>query len=776
MAPSTRDRLGNLPLDMTSFVGRRREVTEGRRLLAVSRLVTLTGIGGVGKTRLALRVAADSRRAFDDGVWLVEFGEQSDPELVPDIVAATLGLRDQVAHSPLQTLLDFLDDRQILLVLDNCEHLVDAVAKLAETLLRACPQLRILATSREPLTIGGEAAFRVPPMSAPDPRAARRGVAQYEAVTLFVERAGAAVPGFELTDDNRATVAQICRRLDGLPLPIELAAARLRAMSPAQILDRLTDRYRLLVAGTRGAPTRQQTLRMCIDWSHDLCTETERGLWRRLSVFARGFELDAAEGIAAGDLTPDDLLDVIASLVDKSILIREEPDGVVRYRLLETLRDYGLERLEESDEGADLRRRHRDWYEQLIDRADVDWIGPNQQAWILRISREGANLRAVLKYCIAEPGSAEHALTLSNALFQFWVARGALSEGRYWFDRSLDAQGGVPTKARVEALCANAVLAGNQGDAAAGLALVDEAHRAAATLDDPDSDTLVTHAAGHLAMFDGDPKTTVEVLGNILDTVRAGEDRVRHLSTLLGLAMAHALLDDVAAAVEYADEVLSITAPRDEAVYRAYALSSLGIALWQQEPARARAELEQGLRLTVRMDDPLCSAICVEVLAWIAVDANQPQRAAVLLGGAQSLWRAAGVQGVVIPGLPIHHDNCERHARRALGARSFDAAFARGTGLGLDEIVAFALEEQAPPRADATQGRAATDLTPREQEVADLVARGLTNRAIAEQLVISQRTAQGHVEHVLSKLGFTSRTQIAAWVIERAAKPADPPS
>ncbi|MFC9788084.1 ATP-binding protein [Rhodococcus sp. NPDC127528] len=771
-----RSKVGNLPLDLTSFVGRRHEVSEARRLLAGSRLVTLTGIGGVGKTRLALKVAAESRRAFDDGVWLVELGEQLDPQLVPDIVAAALGLRDQVAHSPMQTLLDFVDDRQLLLVLDNCEHLVDAVAKLAESLLRACPQLRILATSRESLAIGGESTFRVPPMSAPeaDLPAAGRGVAQYESVTLFVERATAAVPGFALTDDNRETVAQICHQLDGLPLPIELAAARLRAMSPDQILERLTDRYRLLVAGTRGAPTRQQTLRMCIDWSHDLCTETERGLWRRLSVFAGGFELDGAEGVAAGDLTPDDLLDVIASLVDKSILIREEPDGVVRYRLLETLRDYGLERLDDTGEGAELRQRHRDWYEQLIARAVADWLGPNQQAWLLRVWRERTNVRNVLEYCVTEPGAGEHGLRLANALYVFWLTRGALFEGRRWFDRTLAAQGGEPTRARVEALCSNSVLACNHGDPVTGLALVEEAQLAAAELGDHDADTLVTHTAGHLAIYNGDPQTTIEYLTDILDAVRAGANRLRHLSTLLGLAMAHALLGHTAQAVEYAEEVVAITETREETVYRAYALSSIGIALWQQDPERARTELERGLRLTGVIDDLLCSAICVEVLAWIAVDAHQPQRAATLLGGSRSLWMAAGTQGVVIPGLRTHHDTSERHTRRSLGARSFDSAFARGSRLTLEEIVAFALEEQAP-RAEATTGRAATDLTPREQEVAALVAQGLTNRAIAEQLVISQRTAQGHVEHVLTKLGFTSRTQIAAWVTERAAQNPDPP-
>ncbi|MFC4605933.1 ATP-binding protein [Rhodococcus kronopolitis] len=772
MASSVRGRVGNLPLDLTSFVGRRREVTEARRLLALSRLVTLTGIGGVGKTRLALRVATEAQRAFEDGVWLVELGEQRDPELVPDIVAAALGIRENSVLSPLQLITDLVGEQKVLLVLDNCEHLVDAVAKLAETLLRTCPELRILATSREPLLIGGETTLRVQPMTAPDPdrTGSAAGLAQYEAVTLFVERATAAVPGFELTEDNQATIARICHKLDGLPLPLELAAARLRAMSADQILDRLNDRYRLLTAGSRGAPSRQQTLRMCIDWSHDLCTETERRLWRRLAVFTHGFELDGAEGVAAGDLTPDDLLDLVASLVDKSILIREEPDGVVRYRLLETIREYGLERLADAGEKDDLRRRHRDWYAGLTARAEAEWIGPAQPEWITRLDREQANLRDALEYCIAEPGEAEAGLRITNAVYLFWLSRGLLGEGRRWLDRTLEAQGGAPTLDRVKALCAAAVLAGNQGDIVTGTEMVDRAREAAAALDSPEADTLVEHAAGHLAIYNGDPERAVRFLDGILETVRGEEDRLRHVSTLLGIAMAAALLGDTARATEAAEEVLAITELHQESVYRSYALYTLGLALWQQDPSQARPLLEQGLRLSGVVDDLLGAAVCVETIAWIAADAHQFQPATVLLGGAQVLWQAAGNPGVMIPELRDFHDECEQRARGALGQRAFEAALRQGAGLTLDEIVAFAVGDEPPP-AEATTRHPAAELTPREQEVADLVARGLTNRAIADQLVISQRTVQGHVEHVLSKLGFTSRAQIAAWVVEQSHDP-----
>ncbi|GAB2645441.1 LuxR family transcriptional regulator [Prescottella soli] len=771
MASAVRGKVGNLPLDLTSFVGRRREVTETRRLLAASRLVTLTGIGGVGKTRLALRVAAESRRAFNDGVWLVEFGERRDPRLVAETVAATLGLRERAAVPTMQILTEFLGPRNLLLVLDNCEHLIDDVAKLAETLLRTSPDLRILATSREPLAISGETVMRVPPLTfpVPDGSTSVKSLAQYEAVNLFAERAAAATPGFEITDDNRESVVAICTKLDGLPLPIELAAARLRAMSVDQVLARLTDRFRLLTGGTRGGPDRQQTLRMSIDWSHDLCTATEQELWRRLSVFPHGFELDAAEAIVADGLTPPDLLDLVTSLVDKSILICEEHAGIVRYRLLETLRDYGLERLREADEYTGLHRRHRDWYQELVHRAESEWIGPNQPVWFARIGRERSNLRDALEYCVTNPGEAENGLRIANALFLFWISRGLLTEGRLWIDRALAAHGGQPTPERAKALAAATLLAANQGDIEAGSSLIGEAYDIAAQLDDPETDIQVAHAAGHLEIYAGDLPEAMLILGGILDTVRARDDRLRHITTLLGLAMASAALGEPTKASEYTDEVLAITESHGESIYRAYALCSRGLAIWQHDPDAARPLFEQALQLSAGVDDLLGAAICVEALAWKAAMKASYQRAGILLGSARTLWLAVGNQGVTIPALRENHDDTEDRVRRALGDRGFDAAVRQGSALALDEAVTFAIDDRLPQ--EATSERSATDLTPREEEVAGLVAQGLTNKAIADQLVISQRTVQGHVEHVLAKLGFNSRTQIAAWVVEHGRKP-----
>ncbi|MDG3012937.1 hypothetical protein G4X40_22645, partial [Rhodococcus sp. D2-41] len=371
MPLATEGMLGNLPAELTLFVGRRREASEVRGLLSGSRLVTLTGIGGVGKTRLSVHVAQEVGRAFDDGVWMVELGKVREPELVPEAVASALRLRGQAAQSPMELLVDFVGSRNLLLVLDNCEHVIDAAAGLAEVLLKSAPRLRVLATSREPLGIGGETVVAVPPLSVPDPAVSSsvRAMLRCDAVGLFVERARSAVPGFELTEASKGTVATICQRLEGLPLPIELTAARLRAMSVEQILERLTDRYRLLTRGSRGAPSRQQTLRQCVDWSYDLLSVRERELWARLSVFAGGFELEAAEQICGDGHGPGDVLDLVSSLVDKSILIREDIGGAIRYRMLETLREYGRERLRGGGGELGVRRAHRDWFERLALRA-----------------------------------------------------------------------------------------------------------------------------------------------------------------------------------------------------------------------------------------------------------------------------------------------------------------------------------------------------------------------------------------------------------------------
>ncbi|MCA1004150.1 LuxR C-terminal-related transcriptional regulator [Rhodococcus hoagii] len=776
-------RLGNLPSTLTTFVGRRREVTGAKRLLAESRLVTLIGIGGVGKTRLALRVAEDVRRDFPDGVWFVELADLHDPGLVPDTVAAVFGLHDQAAQSPAHLLIDHLAGRNVLLVLDNCEHLLDAAAKLVDELLRECPRVRIMATSRESLGVGGEAVLRVPPLPVPDPDQppSLEALPRYESVTMFEERARAAVPDFAVTEDNRETVARICHRLDGLPLPIELAAARLRALSLEQILDRLTDRYRILTAGSRVAPTRLQTLRLSVDWSYELCTQEEQRLWSRLAVFSGGFELDAVEGICADEPGASGMLDLVASLVDKSILTVEKTSTSVRYGMLETLRDYGQERLAEAGECRQFRSRHRDWYLGLAEHAEAHWIGPRQPETIARLTREWGNLRDALEFSLAEPGEGERAIRTVNALYPFCLCRGMIGEGRLWFARALAASDSGPGRARISALCLASQFAGMQEDFTAGAELVDEAGHLAAQVGDPVVDALVAHARGRQALYRGELAEAIGLFEQAVPQLRSLPDPHRLIWALQALGLAAGMDSDVGLAVACHEEVLAITRARGEVEYRARAMFLLGLTLWRQgDHERSSARLAEALGLAVQVDDRFAGAGCIESLAWAAADARDGERATVLSGAAESLRQTMGVPAVLTPTMSRFHEECRRQCRGLLGDRAFEGALARGAALEFTDAVDYALgrgdasgltrrEMDAPtaPMRIVVPAEESPALTRREQQVADLVAKGMTNREIAETLVISQRTAEGHVERVLAKLGFGSRTQIAAWVAEQ---------
>ncbi|SEB64274.1 protein kinase domain-containing protein [Rhodococcus koreensis] len=758
---------GNLPVELTSFIGRRKELAEAKKRLSESHLVTLTGIGGVGKTRLALRTATTVQRGFADGVWLVELGDLSDETLLIDVVAVALGLREQSSRPMDEVLLEFLAPRELLLVLDNCERLVNAVASLAERLLRSSPGLRILATSRESLGIGGEMTLRVPPLVVPDPdQPSLRGLPQYDSVSLFTERATATVPTFTLTDDNKTTVALICQRLDGLPLPIELAAARLRAMSAEQILHRLTDRYALLTRGNRSAPMRQQTLRWCIDWSHDLCTPQEQLVWARLSVFAGSFELDAAEQICGIDLAPDELLDALASLVDKSILIREEHGTVVRFRLLDTLREYAAEKAEQHSDRSELLRRHRDWYLQLALDAETEWISPRQLEWIARLQREQPNLREALDFCLVDDPI--KGLRMSAALFLFWNSRGLLGEGRRWLDQLLSRDSGHPTIERIRALCADSVLAEIQHDLETGAARVAEARTLANQSANPVANALIVHAEGLLALFSGALTDACLRLEKALELFSRLGDHALQIGILDELGLAYEQLGRWDKAIACHSQLLVTTEALGDSVYRSYALRAMAVAVWKQgDRARSLRLLEQALQLTRQVDDPLTAALCLEAMAWVAGEDRDPKGAVVLMGAAESLRESVGSSKVLFTHLREFHDDCIRATRQALGMHGFDAAYQEGKSLDFAGAASYALDEGVPGTPPVAAAGPSAQLTKREREVAALVAEGLTNRAIATRLVISPRTAQGHVEHVLAKLGFTSRAQIAAWVVDQ---------
>ncbi|MFE7423678.1 protein kinase [Rhodococcus sp. NPDC057529] len=768
LIPPGTQNLGHIPLELTSFVGRRRELAAAKNLLSSSRLVTLIGMGGVGKTRLALRLASDNQQKFADGVCLVELGKLQDATLVDGTVAAELGIRNQSAAPPLHQIVGHLLNKDLLLVLDNCEHLVNAVATLAEALLRRCPGLKILATSREPLGCAGEQILRVPPMTVPDSdrHSSLRVLPSYESVTLFVERASAAVPGFELSEDNYSAVAQICRRLDGLPLPIELAAVRLRAMTPQQVLERLTDRYRLLTVGSRVAPSRQQTLQLCIDWSYDLCTPSEQLAWARVAVFAGSFELDAAEAICRDDDSPVGLLDILAQLVDKSILIREESGRVVRYRLLDTLREYGLGKLQGSGEYTELRRRHRDWYEKLVMQAENEWISSRQLEWITRLERERPNLHEALRLCLNEPGEVRAGQRIAASLFPLWVCRGLLSEGRSWFDRVLATDDTPPpTAERAKALCSSSILAGLQDDFPAAHAQLAEGLEIIECLHDDSVSALAEHAAGAIALYSGDSSTAVARSEAAVNAASNLGYEFCQAGALTVMGVGYVLLGDPAQAAHCHEEMLAITEARGELVYRGRSSLAGGWAMWRKgDTEQAKNLLESGLLLSSRADDTVGLTRSLQVLAWIEADQHHAERAAVLLGANAGRCHDIGGPAVGFLGKLTYHKECENLTRKSLGESRFRTYFERGSKLNLREATAYALDKKSA--ATPTQSTGEPSLTRREHQVAELVAEGLTNRAIATRLVISQRTVQGHVEHILAKLGFTSRTQIAAWVLQ----------
>lgn len=688
-AVSVRRPIGNLPSELTSFVGRRTELSAVNHMLSTSRLVTLTGIGGVGKTRLALRAATETAADFADGVWLVELDDLRDESLLIDVVAASLGLRDESGRPLRELLIEHLLMQNQLLVLDNCEQVVDAVAELTETLLRACPGLRVLATSREALGIGGEAVLRLTPLAFPgaDSQTTLGGLPGFDAVALFAERAATAAPGFELTDDNKTTVARICSKIDGLPLAIELAAARLRVISPEQILARLSDRYALLTRGSRGAPARQQTLSWSVGWSYDLCTPAEQQLWVRLSVFAGSFDLDAAEEMCDGDLAPEDVLDLLSGLVDKSILTRADKGDTVRYRLLETLRDYGRKQIAQTDECPQLLRRHANWYRRMVSHAAADWFSPRQVEWMKRLDAEALNIRAALEFSLSD--SPPTALDIAGTLHPFGIARGALSETRRWLDRALAATSSEPTADRIRALYGATIVCGLQGDLPEARARAAEGQSLVEQMADPEAHGIIGIAVGFTALLSGDLETACAGLEDALGVLQEPALRV---AAMLMMGWGLEFAGRIGPALIWQEEAFALAESCGESVHRGIALWSLGVAWWRHgNPDRAEQLLKDAVRGAHLVEDPRQAAAGLEGLAWIAAEKGDHRRAAALMAAADTLGRTVGVSPVVLPHLLIFHEECERCASEALGAEEFEAARQEGRSLQFDDAISYAL-------------------------------------------------------------------------------------
>lgn len=761
----------SLPAELTAFVGRRHDRAEVRRLLSESRLVTLTGLGGVGKTRLALQVASDLQRAAPDGVWFVPLAELSDPGLIADAIAAVLGIHDRSGQFGVIRLAEYLRPREVLLVLDNCEHLIDDCAVLADTLLRTCPRLRIMATSREAMRIAGETVLPVAPLSVP-PAAHQGALNEYESVRLFVDRASQVIPGFSVDEENRAAVLGICEHLEGIPLALELAAVRLRAMSPSELLEGLRDHWLLLDIGNRSAPERHRTMSACIEWSSTLCSAAERDLWARLAVFAGGFEMDAIQYVGADldtSATKDSIARLVQSLVDKSILTIALRDGRARYRMHEVLRQFGVKRLESAGSLKKSRRAHRDFYADLLARVDEDWMSSRQVDWLRRVRAEEANLRVALEFCCTEPGEGGPGLELASRLRKYALAYGALSEVRGWLHRLLPL---VPEHSlvRFRGLRAACGLAAMQRDRQAAESLLAEARELASEIGSP-AIALVDQTTGWHQMLLGDFTESLDNLERALEGLQL-DGNLREIAETRGvLAMTYLVAGDLERATAGHQACIDICQAAGESWYRSFSLLGLGLVGWSGGGDRSRAVELVGLSLELkrRMDDRFGVAMCLEALAWMHAG-EDPSRSARLLGAADALWTPMATSLEAIPGLfPIRQDS-EKSAREALGSERFSQTYAEGGEMGLPSAIAYALQEKpvpaGPTRPESRGGPAV--LTKREHEIAELLAAGLTNEGIASKLVISRRTVDTHVEHILVKLGFTSRTQVAVWVSERS--------
>lgn len=771
-------RVGNLPHEVTSFVGRHRELADVQSLLSTSRLLTLVGPGGVGKTRLALRAADRMQREFPDGVWLVELDHVRDPVMVGPTLVGVLGLQERARISPGELLVTRLSRWKALVVLDNCEHVLPEVAKLIE-LLRGARHVRILVTSREALGVQDEIIVQVSPLQLPTTARAMSldELAGYDAVALFLDRAEAVVPDFELTESNRVAIGEICAGLDGLPLAIELAAAWLPVLSPGQIRDRLGDRLALLTRGPRSAATRRQTLHQCISWSHDLCSPPGRRLWARLSVFTGSFDAAAAEAVCRDEQLPGaDVAKLLVCLVDQSVLIRQEHAIGLRYRMLDSLRAYGLDRLRDAGEDVTFRRRHRDWYRSLTGRANADWISPQLAEWLARLDAELPNLRAALEFSLTEPDGTHDALCMLSDTILYWRMRGRHGEVRHWLDQAL-APEGEPTADRLKALWTGMTAAASMGDVAASAAYDRGLREVAGQRGDAYSRAVVAFADALLAIAHGDLAVAAVHAKEGFSTFRAEGDVLWEAMILTSLVLTLVLLGDTAGAATHHEIMVELCRARGQSWPSGFTALSLGIGLWKE------GDLESAARMTAEAlprlrPSTLNTCWCLEVMAWIAAAGGRLERAAVLLGAAEALAEAMGTRAAMWPELLTYHEQVEQETRRALGERRFRKAFARGESLPLDDAIAYALDDRGGDNIDDSDGRGdgtadlprpahpgVAVLTRREREVATLIAEGLSNKDIAARLVISPRTAEGHVLRIMTKLGCSSRTQLAALII-----------
>ena len=773
-----------------------------RDKLAQQRLVTLTGTGGVGKTRLAIEVAAGLRSRFEDGVYLIELASLAEPQLVAQAIAAPLGVRADARQPLEQSLVSALRPRHVLFLLDNCEHLVEACASVVHTLLAACPHVHVLATSRQPLRIAGEWTWRVGALPVPDDVTAHASpdqLLEYAAVRLFVDRASA-IAGFALTPDVAESVARVCQRLEGIPLALELAAARVPALGVAELAGRLDDALRLLVDGSRTAPARHQTLQATIDWSYGLLSSVERVLLDRLSVFAGGFTCDAAEAVATDAAADPRTLTLLGRLVDRSLVnVETTRDGSVRYRLQEVVRQYGQTRLARRHELDAVQAHHAAYFRDLVQQAEPNVLRGDRERWQDRLELDLDNFRAARTWFV-DRDETESALRLTAYLFLLLAYRGFASEGRAALREALNMPGGSAA-IRGRALHCLALLAYLQADYLAAAEYGNQSLALRRDVGNPAELAWSLLERGTTASAQADFDTALAVLLEARDASSQGGAHFVLAYSLAMLAYVEFLRGNLGEARAHATEALDMSEAQEFIAPTSHALATLGevsaaegdqsaaaaslqaalerasspgeaylvvrpllalatIAMDQREPAQARERLIECIRLARHLGNPHRLAQCLERVAVFAASMGY-SASGQFMDAATSVRR-----GLVAPLSPIERQQLDERLPSG-GLQQSETGTAGGPVWSLDRACDAAVElltstpEPAPPRD------ARPRLTPRETEVAELVARGLSNREIAQTLTIAERTATSHLEHVLNKLGFHSRSQIATWVTEQ---------
>lgn len=746
-----------LPVHASRFVGRQRELAQVGELVGRSRLVTLTGAAGSGKTRLALEVAGRVARVMPDGPCLVELASLSEGELLPHAFASALEIREVQARPVLDTLQEKLAAYEGLIVVDNCEHLVEACAELVDRLLRRCPGLTVLATSREPLHVDGEVVWQVPTFSLPEEGASMRDTMRAESVALFVERARQAAPRFEITASNAAAVAAICRRLDGLPLAIELAAARVAVLDLASIGEQLNDRFRFLTGGFRTAPQRQRTLRAAVDWSYELLTSAERQVFDRLAVFAGGFDTEGAQAVCpGGSVLVGQVVDVLGRLIDKSLVaavdLVAEPR---RYRMLETLRAYGLERLREEGLLETYTRRHADYLDSLSASSVVGW---DSAEWLLRMKQEVDNLREALTWSKGADGDLH--LRLAAAYAWMCMRSGFIGEGGMWLGPALE-RGCEVTAALAQANLAMALLAWRQSDFDAADRFASEAVRIRRVLGD---EMNLGWTIGALAFIRVGTSSARGAIDEQLTIAKRLGVRVMEAEALLNLGALEAIEMDVDHALDHLSQSLALFEAAGPDVPPSLC-NVLGIVLLMlNRPEEARTYVARGLIIRLQSHDVIDMTASLDASAELAFELGAPERAMRIKGAADAIRLRAGSSPTRLAA--ASRERWVSRAEKALG-KAAHAAWLEGGRLNPEEAGAYALTplEQPPPRARAAAG---TTLSGRENQIAELVAGGLTNDEIAARLRLSRRTVEAHLDHIRTKLGVRSRVDVATWVAAKA--------